>query len=546
MPISNFFFRATFCLSLLLNTTLQLTNANEGLPNIVYIMADDLGYGDAAPFGNERCKIPTPGMSQLAAEGMRFTDAHTIASVCVPSRLAVMTGRYPWRITGQGRSGPWGFLAPQFKPGHHNLAHLLNNAGYQTGYIGKWHLGLSMVTTDNETQTIGNVDYSKPVTAGPNDHGFDYSFILPGSLDMYPYAYLRNQKFLGNVNKSRGWSAFNRIGPTEENFEDYEVLQTFRGEVRRFISRNAKAAKSGRPFFLYFALTSPHTPTSPHPDFQGKTKLGIYGDFVHETDYCLVSTMETLKKYGLDENTIVIFTSDHGPAPYAGNILKATYDNVKGLEKMGHYPAGPLRGYKFSVYEGGMRIPFLIKWPNQITPGTTCDRLIGLNDLMATLAEITGSNLEAHQAVDSISYLPLLKDPTSTATRHNLQMQGTHGWSYRMDDWKLCLCPGSGSLGIYGNVPKPEDAWPTAVQQFGRNPTREQLTEAPFIQLFNLKDDLAEQHNLAKQHPQVVERMFALMQQQFADGRSTGGPKQANDRSSINYWGRIPPNILAK
>ena len=539
------YFAAILTIStILLASGRECQAASTDKPNIIYIMADDLGYGDAAPFGNERCKIPTPGMARLAAEGMRFTDAHSIASVCVPSRLAIMTGRYPWRINGIGKSGPWGYIAPQFKPGSHTLAHLLNDQGYKTGYIGKWHLGLSMVTTDDQVQKIGNIDYSKPVTAGPNDHGFDYSFILPGSLDMFPYVYLKNQRFLGKVNKMRGWSAFNRVGPTEENFEDYEVLQTFREEVNQFIARNAKGSRNGTPFFLYFALTAPHTPTSPHPDFQGKTDLGVYGDFVHETDYCLVSTMEALQKHGIDDNTIVIFTSDHGPAPYAGNILEATYNNIKGLEKQGHYPSGPLRGYKFSVYEGGMRIPFLIKWPNHIKPGSTCDRLIGLNDLLATIAEITGSELSKNQGVDSISYLPLLRDPNAKAPRQNLQMQGTHGWAYRMGDWKLCLCPGSGALGVYGNIPKPVDAWPAAVKKFGNNPTREQLIEAPFVQLFNLKEDLGEMEDVSKQNPNVVKQMYELMRQQFANGRSTPGPKQTNDRNTLNYWSRIPSGIL--
>ncbi len=523
----------------------QLAEA-AGKPNIIYIMADDLGYGDAAPLGKQRCKIPTPGMSQLAAEGMTFTDAHSIASVCVPSRLAIMTGRYPWRIRGIGQSGPWGYLAPQFRPGSHTLAHLLKDAGYKTGYIGKWHLGLAMVTTNDQVQQIGNVDYAQPVDAGPNDHGFDYSFILPGSLDMYPYVYLRNQEFVGSVNKQRGWSAFNRIGPAEEKFEDYEVLQTFRGEVSEYIARHAEDARSGKPFFLYFALTSPHTPTSPHPDFHGKTDLGVYGDFVYETDYCLVSTLESLKKHGLDDNTIVIFTSDHGPAPYAGNILKATYDNVKGLHKLGHYPAGPLRGYKFSVYEGGTRVPFFIKWPSQIKPGTTCDRLIGLQDLLATLADITKGKLKSDQGLDSISYLPLLKNPNAKPTRQNLQMQGTHGWAFRQGDWKLCLCPGSGAPGVYGNVPKPAEAWPAAVKTFGQNPTRSQLLEAPFVQLFNLREDLSEQNDVAHLHPQIVKEMFALMEAQFARGRSTPGPDQKNDRASLNYWGRIPAGILTQ
>ena len=506
-------------------------DSKSNLPNILIIYTDDLGYGDVSAYG--KGTLNTPNIDKLANEGIRFNNGYATSATCSPSRYGLLTGNYPWRKDGLSVITGGSLVIDTTEM---TIPKLLKTKGYHTGIVGKWHLGLSMVTTDDQVQKIGNIDYSKPVTAGSNDHGFDYSFILPGSLDMFPYVYLKNQRFLGKVNKMRGWSAFNRIGPTEENFEDYEVLQTFRAEVNQFIARNAKDSKNGKPFFLYFALTAPHTPTSPHPDFQGKTDLGVYGDFVHETDYCLVSTMEALQKHGIDDNTIVIFTSDHGPAPYAGNILEATYNNIKGLEKQGHYPSGPLRGYKFSVYEGGMRIPFLIKWPNQIKPGSTCDRLIGLNDLLATIADITGSELSKDQGVDSISYLPLLKDRNAKAPRQNLQMQGTHGWAYRMGDWKLCLCPGSGALGVYGNVPKRVDAWPAAVKEFGENPTREQLIEAPFVQLFNLKEDLGEREDVSKQNPEVVKKMYALMRQQFTNGRSTPGPKQTNDRNTLNYF----------
>ena len=205
----------------------------------------------------------------------------------------------------------------------------MKQAGYTTGYIGKWHLGTLMTTTNGGVQTTNNVDYTKPLKVGPPQYGFDYSFILPGSLDMYPYVFARNNQWLGYVNKQRGWSAFNRVGPAEENFEDYNVLNSFSTEVEQFIARHAEDARDGKPFFLYFALTAPHTPTSPHPKFEGKSKLGLYGDFLMETDDCLGRLMKALEQHGLDRNTLVVATSDHGAASYAGNVRKATFAQFK-------------------------------------------------------------------------------------------------------------------------------------------------------------------------------------------------------------------------
>ena len=193
---------------------------------------------------------------------MKFTDAHSTAAVCVPSRVAIMTGRYAWRTRGSSRNGPWGFIGPRLKPNDLTLGHLIKAAGYRTGYVGKWHLGLEMATTDGEVQGPGNVEYSKPVRFGPHDYGFDFSWILPGSLDMFPYAYLKNGSWVGNVTAQKGWSAFNRVGPAAENFEDTQVLDTFLTQAEGFIERNAALAREGKPFFLYVALTSPHTPTA--------------------------------------------------------------------------------------------------------------------------------------------------------------------------------------------------------------------------------------------------------------------------------------------
>ncbi|MEK6237868.1 MAG: sulfatase-like hydrolase/transferase, partial [Planctomycetales bacterium] len=351
---------------------------SRGKPNIVFVLADDLGVGDVKCFGGDRCKIATPHWDRLAAEGMRFTDARVNASVCVPTRMAIMTGRYPWRFGRPAPGGPWGFLGLRFPVGQHTLGTMFKQAGYRTGYVGKWHLGTKMRTKDGKTQGERNVDYSQPIEIGPPQFGFDESFILPGSLDMYPYVFARNNRWVGKVTTRKGWSAFNRVGDTTEDFEDYKVLDEFSKQAEAFIADSAKNASQRQPFFLFFALTSPHTPTSPSPKFEGKSKLGLYGDFVRETDHCLGRILAALEANGLAENTLILAASDHGPAAYAGNIRKATFGQLQALEKKGHYSRGTFRGYKFSVYEGGLRTPLVARWPGKVKPGAVCDRLVGL------------------------------------------------------------------------------------------------------------------------------------------------------------------------
>ena len=515
-------------------------------PNIVYVMADDMGIGDVRCFGGDRSRIDTPHLDALAASGMKFTDAHSTAAVCVPSRVAIMTGRYAWRTRGSSRNGPWGFIGPRLKPNDLTLGHLIKAAGYRTGYVGKWHLGLEMATTDGEVQGPGNVEYSKPVRFGPHDYGFDFSWILPGSLDMFPYAYLKNGSWVGNVTAQKGWSAFNRVGPAAENFEDTQVLDTFLTQAEGFIERNAALAREGKPFFLYVALTSPHTPLSPRKEFQGKSEMGVYGDFVMETDDCVGRVMKALKKHGLAKNTLFIATSDHGAASYAGFKRKATPAQVHDMEKKGHYPSGIYRGYKFSIYEGGHRIPLIASWPGAVPAGSECDRLVGLNDLMATLAEVTGTKLKPTQAGDSISYLPLLKNPASKATRRTMIQQSTTVYAVRLGDWKLCVDPGSGASGRHGNRPLPEEAWEKAIRQFGRKPKRDELRNTPFVQLFNVKDDPTESENLATARPELVKELFAALDDQIARGRSTPGPKLENDFPKINIHNRIPAFVFQK
>jgi arylsulfatase A len=504
-------------------------------PNIIFILADDLGIGDVKCYGKERSATQTPNLDALAANGLRFTDAYVNASVCVPTRVAIMTGRYPWRFGDAAPGGPWGFLGTRFDTDTLTLGKILNSANYHTGYIGKWHLGTKMHTMDGKVQGADNVDFKKPLLIGPVEHGFEYSYILPGSLDMYPYAFVQNNHWQGQVTAQKGWSAFNRVGPAEVNFQDHEVLETFYREAENFIGRQC----SSQPFFLYLALTAPHTPISPGKNWEGKSKLGLYGDFVMEVDHGVERVMNALKMHSLDEDTLIIFSSDHGAGAYAGNIRKATPNQIKLLEKQGHYASGPHRGYKFSVYEGGLRVPLIAHWPKGIQPGTTSSALVGLCDLAATFAELSGAKYTEQQLPDSISFAQVLKNPTSKSLRKTMIMQSIGSYGIRQDQWKLCLGPGSGSYLDYGNTPKEDIAWREALMTFGRNPTRQDLLKPPFVQLYNMENDPHEDHNLASKHPEVVEQLIASLQKQMVNGRSTNGPKLNNDRSTPLHF-RLP------
>jgi arylsulfatase A-like enzyme len=366
---------------------------------------------------------------------------------------------------------------------------------------------------------------------------------------MYPYAYARNNLWQGEVIAQKGWSAFNRVGPAEKDFQDHEVLETFFLEAEAFIEKQ----KKGKPFFLFLALTAPHTPTSPGVKWRGKSKLGVYGDFVMEVDHSVERVMNALKARGLDQDTLVLFSSDHGPAPYAGNILEATPAQIKKLEAKGHFPSGPHRGYKFSVYEGGLRVPLIARWPGVIAEGGTCDALVGLNDFMATFAELTDEKLASHEAPDSISFARLLKSPEGKGSRKDLVMQSTSSFAVREGKWKLCLCPGSGSNmnseNGKGNDPMPDVAWRKALEGFKGRLQESDLFQAPFVQLFDLSADPHEDHNMAAENPDRVKQMVALLKAQIANGRSTLGPKLKNDKNvRIVYTKdkRIPALVRAR
>lgn len=513
-----------------------------GKPNVVFILADDLGIGDVECFGGERCQIPTPNYDRIAREGVRFTDAHPDVSHCVPTRMALMTGRHPWRFARPKENGPWGYLTPRFTTETFTLGKLMQQAGYRTGYVGKWHLGTKMPTTDGKVQGPDNVDFTKPLLVSPNDYGFDETFILPGSLDMFPYVFIKNGVFQGEVTAQKGWSAFNRVGPAAEDFEDTEVLDTFSTQAEQFL---ADSQNESQPFFLFLALTAPHTPISPSREFEGTSGIGLYGDFVHETDHCVGRVLAALDEHGLAGNTLVIATSDHGAGAYAGNIRKATPFQFQELQKLGHYSGGIYRGFKFSVYEGGLRIPFVARWPKVIPPGSDCRQVIGLVDLMATLADITETELPPQAGPDSFSFLPLLRNPEGPAARPTLVMQSSSAFTIRQGKWKLALCPGSGCAGRYGNRPTREDAWRDAREQFGRAPKRTELLQAPFVQLFDLERDPGESRNLAAEHPGKVAELKALLDESISRGRTTPGPNLSNDRDVKSFPG-VPGFVFKK
>ena len=377
----------------------RTAESREKLPNIVYILCDDLGYGDVKCL-NPEGKIATSNVDKLAAGGMIFTDAHSGSSVCTPTRYGVMTGRYSWRTRLQtGVLG--GYSSRLIAPGRMTVASFLKENGYATACFGKWHLGMDWARTSDEPlpdaiKNASNVDFSKPAEGGPADCGFDYYFGISASLDMPPYVFIENKKAVSipaEITKEGG-----REGLTAKDFKAVDVLPALTRKTVEYIEKNSARSKEGKPFFIYMPLNSPHTPIVPTAEWQGKSGLGKYGDFVMETDAFVGRILEAVQKSGAADNTLVIFTSDNGCAPYIG---------VKDLEAQGHFPSGPLRGYKASAWEGGHRLPFIVRWPGVVKPGTVCPQLIQQGDLIATLAQMFRVKLPDNAGEDSVGILPL-------------------------------------------------------------------------------------------------------------------------------------------
>jgi arylsulfatase A len=481
-------------------------------PNIVYILADDLGYGDVHVFNPVSGKIPTPHLDRLASQGMMFRDAHSGSAVCSPTRYGLLTGRYSWRTRMQ--SGVLnGYSPPLIAPDRLTVPAFLKLHGYKTACIGKWHLGWNWEKTagvanaaEKKEPGIADINWTAPINNGPTTVGFDYYFGISASLDMPPYVFIENDRVTAIPTTEKKWI---RSGPAAADFEAIDVLPALMSKAIARINDFAKDAREGKPFFLYLPLASPHTPVLPTKEWQGKSGLGDYGDFVLQTDAAIGDLLALLDKQGLTDNTLVIVTSDNGFAPPG--------DPDRVSRNAGHNPSGPLRGSKADIWEGGHRVPFIARWPAKIRPGSQSERTICHTDLLATCADLLEARLPENAGEDSVSFLPSLIGNSDAPNRPSLVNHSSTGrFAIREANWKLEFCPGSGGWAA------PTDA--VATEQ-----------NLPRVQLYNLATDLAETKNLYADHPEIVQRLRARLEAEIANGRSTPGPKQSNDIPQIQY-----------
>ncbi|MBN2307482.1 MAG: arylsulfatase [Candidatus Hydrogenedentes bacterium] len=451
-------------------------------PNIVFLMADDMGYGDVGCYG--ATKIPTPNMDALAEQGVRFTDAHAPSAVCTPTRYGVLTGRYCWR--SRLKHGVLdGFSPPLIEPERLTVASMLRAQGYATAGVGKWHLGLGWAREGDE------VDYAQPIAGGPVELGFDYYFGISASLDFPPYCFIENDRTVGipNVEKDP-YNPQQRKGLMVPGWEDDQVGPTVAAKACAFMEGHVRE-NPDQPFFLYMPTSAPHRPCVP-PDFiKGRSQAGPRGDMVVEVDWALGEVVKTLERLQVADNTLVIVTSDNGARPTCFNG-----------KDYGHKSCGDWRGYKADIWDGGHRVPFIARWPQRIAPGTTSTETICLTDLMATCAAITGTSLPDDAGPDSYNILPALLgeaggEPIREAVVHH-SFDGM--FSIRQGRWKLVQGRGSGGFS------KPRRVEPKAGEALG--------------QLYDMEADPAEAKNVWLEYPEVVERLTAILDRYIEDGRS--------------------------
>ena len=478
--------------------TVQKTfsEANNNNPNIIFIMADDMGYGDLGCYG--ATKIPTPNMDRIAREGIRFTDAHSSSAVCTPSRYSVLTGRYCWR-SSRKRGVGGGFSLPLIDPARMTVASLLKKHGYATAAVGKWHVGMEWPSKEGQViepemwPDQGNIDYSKPIIGGPTTVGFDYFFGIAASLDMPPYCFIENDRTVGIPTEEKSpYNAQQRKGFMTPGWQDEEVDVNFTRKAVEFMEQHKKENPE-QPFFLYLTPSAPHRPCVA-PDFlQGSSQAGPRGDMVCLVDWMVGEVMQALERLNISDNTLLIVTSDNGARP--SDVDGNTY---------GHKSCGDLRGFKADIWDGGHREPFVAKWPNQITPGSTSDEMICLADLMATCATIVGTELPENAGEDSYNILPaLLGEASDQPIREAIVHHSVDGmFSIRQGPWKLILGRGSGG--------------------FSQPRRIEPAPGEPRGQLYNLGNNLSESENLWDQHPEIVERLTALLDKYKLERRSNG------------------------
>jgi arylsulfatase A-like enzyme len=483
-------------------------------PNIVFILADDLGYGDPGCY-NADSKIPTPNIDKLAEQGMRFTDAHTPSSVCTPTRYAFLTGRYTWRSRLK-RGVLWGFDKPLLEDERVTLPEMLRatNSQYATACIGKWHLGWTWMGKDGKpisrrfNRSVGEeavdfVDFTKPVAGGPIEHGFDVYFgdDLP---NMPPYTFIDNDRLTALPTEMKPNSMFGDPGPMAPGWDLQAVQPAITDRAIEYIlSREDR----GEPFFLYMPLNIPHTPLVPDDPFVGKSKAGIYGDVVVQVDAIVGRVMAALDEAGLAKDTIVVFTSDNGSPARDGHTKPADGGLVKGATPgtvkttYGHDPSAPWRGMKADIWEAGHRVPHIVRWPAVVQGGTSSDQVICLTDWYATLAQIHGMKLDEDQAEDSFSLLPILLGADKPVRRSVIHHSGNGTFAIRRGDWKLI----EGNLGS-GGFSRPGSVKPKA--------------DGPQGQLYNLAEDPKESTNLWLDEPAKVKELLAELERIRESGRS--------------------------
>jgi arylsulfatase A len=474
-------------------------------PNIVFILADDLGYGDLNCY-NPDSKIPTPKLDVLASEGVRFTDAHTPSAVCSPTRYGLLTGRYCWRSQLKHQV-LWPFDEPLLEKGRLTLGGMLQEAGYKTACIGKWHLGWNWPTHDGSrisvamgeserekrAQFAAKVDYSRPITGGPIESGFDYYFgdDVP---NFPPYTYIENDRVLVQPSQEKPEKMFGWPGAMAPGWRLESVMPEL---TRRSVNFIEESASEKQPFFLYMPLTAPHEPVAPDDPFLGSSKAGRYGDFVNEVDWSVGQVLDALSKTKADRNTLVIFTSDNGPENPA-------YPRVR---EHNHRSMGPWRGVKRMLWEGGHRVPFIARWPGHIRAASGEDEVICLTDMMATFAGILGRALPDNAAEDSYDVGDALfghrrKQPIREATVHH-SYNGR--FALRQRDW------------VY--LETAEGGGGQAEPQWWRDENDIPKLDAP-AELFNLRQDPAQRRNLYHERPDVAKRLSALLRRYRQENRS--------------------------
>jgi arylsulfatase A len=503
------------------STASDLTHKVPSRPNIVFIFADDMGYGDVSAL-NPAARTHTPAIDKLISEGISFSDAHASASVCTPSRYGLLTGRYAFRSEIGADLGIDGFHKSVIEPGRETLASMLKKAGYTTACIGKWHLGLNWHTKDGSiprqdpiTQ-YSNVDYSKKITAGPNDFGFDYSFIHPASTDIAPYMFIRDHQVIDpdmilttDIYPTRQKNtvySFDKHHTKEHDvywekgvwWRNGEMSRSFRiedchteivNEGVAFIDKQTQE-KTEEPFFLYLSLTSPHTPWLPTEPFQGKSNVGVYGDFIFDIDDAVKQIKDALTRNGILENTILIFSSDNGG-----------YWPMQEVELYGHDSNQGRKGQKGDVWDGGHRIPLVISWPQRIRKASEYPHLISLTDFFATFSDMTGQPYEENSAEDSFSFWKLLNGQSNEPFRHSMvHHSASRFFGIRSGDWKYIDGLGSGGFSQPTRL-KPEKNGPTG-------------------QLYNMIEDPLESINLYFKYPEKVSELSSLLREIVEAGHS--------------------------